>query len=119
MDASKLKQTRRRRRKLRVRKRVSGTAERPRVTVYRSLKHIYAQAIDDTVGHTIASASSRDGGFSGDGGNKAGAAQVGAALAERLKAKGIEAATFDRNGFKYHGRVQALAEAMREAGVKL
>lgn len=101
-----------------MRRRVSGTPKRPRVSVSRSLRHVYAQAIDDTVGHTLASVSSLEKGFSAPGGNKAGAARAGMLLAERLKAKGIEAIALDRNGYRYHGRVRALADALREGGIK-
>ncbi len=103
-------------RHVRLRKKLAGTAERPRLAVYRSLKHIYAQIIDDTKGHTLASASSQDEGHTG-GGNAEGAKAVGARLAEQAKAAGIEAVVFDRGGFAYHGRVQALAESAREGGL--
>ncbi|RJP40937.1 MAG: 50S ribosomal protein L18 [Phycisphaerales bacterium] len=107
---------------MRVRKRVFGTAQRPRLTVTRSLKHIYAQIIDDDAGVTLCSSSSRHkslaGQIAGGAGNRAAAAAVGKALAEAAGAKGITAVAFDRNGYKYHGRVKALAEAAREAGLK-
>lgn len=103
-------------RHVRLRKKVSGTAERPRLAVFRSLKHIYAQLIDDTKGHTLASASSQDEGHNG-GGNVEGAKAVGQRLAERAKAAGVESAVFDRGGFAYHGRVAALAEGAREGGL--
>ena len=100
----------------RLRKKLAGTAERPRLAVFRSLKHVYAQIIDDTKGHTLVAASSQDEGHAG-GGNAEGAKAVGARLAEKAKAAGIEAVVFDRGGFAYHGRVQALAEAAREGGL--
>ena len=103
-------------RHVRLRKKVSGTAERPRLAVYRSLKHIYAQLIDDTKGHTLATASSKDEGHTG-GGNAEGAKAVGTRLAERAKAAGIETVVFDRGGFAYHGRVAALAEGARDGGL--
>jgi large subunit ribosomal protein L18 len=111
----------RRRIRYRIRKKLSGTAGRPRLAVFRSEKHIYAQAIDDASGRTVAHASSRDASIragSPSGSNVAAAKVVGAAIAERLKQKGIETVVFDRGGFLYHGRVKALAEAAREAGLK-
>ena len=105
-------------RKRRVRKKVRGRESRPRLTVYRSGKHIYAQIIDDGQGVTLAAASSRDKDFSETSGNtKGGAGAVGKLLGDRAKAKGIEQVVFDRNGYLYHGRVKALAEAVRETGV--
>jgi len=105
----------------RVRLSVVGTPERPRLCVYRSLDHIYAQVIDDRAGKTIASASSNDEktkvALKG-GGNVSAAKVVGKAIAERAKAAGIEKVVFDRGGYKYHGRVKALADAAREAGLK-
>jgi large subunit ribosomal protein L18 len=101
----------------RIRRRISGTAERPRLAVFRSLKHIYAQVIDDTAGRTLAAASSNEKGAV-NGGNIAGAREIGKLVAERARAKGIEAVVFDRGGYLYHGRVKALAEAAREAGLK-
>ncbi len=122
MQNVKLKAVQRSRRKLRVRKRVFGTAQRPRLSVTRSLNHIYAQLIDDDAGVTLCSASSRHktvaGQISGACGNRAAAAVVGKALAEAATAKGIAAVAFDRNGYKYHGRIKALADAAREAGLK-
>jgi large subunit ribosomal protein L18 len=103
---------------LRIRKKVVGTEVRPRLAVFRSLKHIYAQVIDDAHGRTVASASSREKGQTG-GGKKDGAAEVGKLIASRCKEKGIESVVFDRGGFKYHGRIKALADAAREAGLKL
>ena len=105
------------RRKLRVRKKVSGTAERPRLSVFRSAKHIYAQAIDDVAGRTLAFASSREQALGGEGSKTDKASAVGRAVAERLKEKGVERVVFDRNGYRYHGRVKAVAEAAREAGL--
>ena len=121
MDRIRQKIVRRKRRRRHVRKRVFGTPQRPRLTVFRSLKNIYAQIIDDTTGRTLASASSRDKDLrvSVEGGsNAAGASKVGAALAERARSGGVEAVAFDRNGYRYHGRVKALADAARKAGLK-
>ena len=105
----------------RIRSRVSGTGERPRLAVFRSVKHIYAQVIDDTAGHTVVAASSSEKvaatGKSG-GGNMSGAKAIGKLVAERAKDKGIKAVVFDRGGYHYHGRVKALAEAAREAGLE-
>ena len=103
-------------RHVRLRKKLAGTAERPRLAVFRSLKHIYAQLIDDTQGHTLAAASSQDEGHTG-GGNVEGAKAVGARLAEKAKAAGIASVVFDRGGFAYHGRVASLAEGAREGGL--
>ena len=118
------KEDRRDRIKLRLRKHIDGTAERPRLSVFRSLSHIYAQVIDDRTGTTVASASTTEpalkGGLTKDakGGNVKGAAAVGQAIAERLKAKGITRVVFDRNGFLYHGRIKAVADAARQAGLE-
>jgi large subunit ribosomal protein L18 len=101
----------------RIRTRVSGTGERPRLAVFRSVKHIYAQEIDDTKGHTVVAAGSTEK-DSKNGGNVAGAKEVGKLVAERAKDKGIKAVVFDRGGYQYHGRVKALAEAAREAGLE-
>ena len=103
----------------RIRSRVSGSAERPRLAVYRSLKHIYAQVIDDRAGRTLVSASSNDKGSKVAGGNVAGAKEIGRAVAERAKEKGITRVVFDRGGHLYHGRVKALADAAREAGLNV
>ena len=109
---------------LRQRKRISGTAERPRLRVFRSVSHIYAQVIDDMTGTTLASAASTEPAVKGQlasgarGGNKAGAQALGKAIAERLKEKGITRVVFDRGGYLYHGRVRAVAEAAREAGLE-
>ena len=111
----------RRRIRYRIRKKVTGTAERPRLAVFRSDKHIYAQAIDDAAGRTVACASTRDTGVlekSAAGGNVGAAKAVGGAIAARLREKGIETVVFDRGGYLYHGRIKALADAAREAGLK-
>jgi len=102
----------------RVRSKISGTPERPRLNVFRSAKHIYAQVIDDVNGVTLCSASSMDKGFDGNGGNVEGAKKVGAEVAKRAQDKGITEVVFDRGGFLYHGRVKELAEAARENGLK-
>ncbi|MCL2401344.1 MAG: 50S ribosomal protein L18 [Oscillospiraceae bacterium] len=107
----------RKRRHRRVRGKISGTAERPRLNVFRSDKHIYAQIIDDTAGNTLCAASSLEKEFEGSGGNKDAARKVGQMVAERAKAKGIETVVFDRGGYIYHGRVKELAEAAREGGL--
>lgn len=101
----------------RIRKRISGTAERPRLAVYRSLKHISAQIIDDTTGRTLAAASSLEKDLKASG-NAEGAKLVGSKLAERAKAAGIERVVFDRGGFRYHGRVANLADGAREGGLE-
>jgi large subunit ribosomal protein L18 len=102
----------------RVRKKVNGTAERPRLNVYRSTNHIYAQVIDDVAGHTVASASSQDKTLAlATGGNLDAAAIVGKTVAERAKAAGITKVVFDRGGYLYHGRVAKLAAAARESGL--
>ncbi len=106
------------RRHKRVRKNISGTAERPRLNVYRSLNHIYAQIIDDVKGVTLVAASSLDKGFEGRGSNIEGAKAVGKAVAEKALAAGIKAVVFDRSGYVYHGRVAALAEGAREGGLE-
>ena len=108
-------------RQFRVRKKVKGTAERPRLNVFRSANHIYAQLIDDVSGVTLAAASTCTDGIAGSSshtGNKAAAAAVGTAIAQAAKAKEINTVVFDRNGFLYHGRIQALADAAREAGLQ-
>jgi len=120
----KTKQDRRHRIQLRTRKRLRGTAARPRLTVFRSVAHIAVQAVDDAAGRTLASASSVEpavrAGFTGGatGGNVKGAAQLGTLIAERLAAKGITQVVFDRSGFLYHGRIKAVAEAARAAGLE-
>jgi large subunit ribosomal protein L18 len=103
----------------RIRAKLSGSAERPRLAVYRSLTHIYAQVIDDRAGKTLASASSHEkGGKVKNGGNVAGAAEIGKLVAQRAIEKGVKAVVFDRGGYLYHGRVKALADAAREAGLE-
>jgi large subunit ribosomal protein L18 len=103
----------------RIRRRVSGSSERPRLAVYRTLNHIYVQAIDDAEGKTLAQASTLDGSLKGQGGGNVSAAKaVGSLIAERLKALGVEQAIFDRGGYLYHGRIKALAEAAREGGIQ-
>ncbi|BEQ16527.1 50S ribosomal protein L18 [Desulfoferula mesophila] len=107
-------------RKVRVRRKVRGTSERPRLCVFRSLNNIYVQIIDDEQGNTLAAASSLPqelSGHEGHRGNLETAKKVGAAIAAKAQAKGIKQVVFDRNGFLYHGRVKALAEAAREAGL--
>jgi large subunit ribosomal protein L18 len=109
----------RRRRHFRVRKKVAGDAERPRLNVYRANKHIYVQVIDDATGHTLAAASSLDTSLRGstNGGNVAGAAAVGKLIAERAQAAGVTKVVFDRGGYLYHGRIKALADGAREGGL--
>ena len=105
----------------RIRKKIQGTGERPRLNIFRSLNHIYAQIIDDVKGVTLVSASSLDKeirAVSKAGGNASGAKTVGAEIAKRAKSKGIELVVYDRGGYNYHGRVKVLAEAAREAGLK-
>ena len=104
----------------RIRKKILGTAERPRLNVYRSLNHIYVQLIDDLKGETLVSANSTEGkkGERRTGGNLAAAKSVGKNIAERAKAKGISKVVFDRGGYIYHGRVKALADSAREAGLQ-
>src|SRR6202023_1915803 len=104
----------------RIRKKVMGTAERPRLNIYRSLNHIYVQVIDDLQGTTLVAAHSAEGkkGERRTGGNLAAAKEVGKVIAERAKAKGIAKVVFDRGGYIYHGRVKALADAAREAGLQ-
>ena len=102
----------------RVRAKISGTPERPRLNVFRSETNIYAQIIDDVNGVTLVSANTLEKGFEGATGNAEAAKKVGAVLAERAKAKGIEEVVFDRGGYVYHGRVAALAEGAREGGLK-
>lgn len=109
------------RRRFRVRRHIRGTAERPRLAVFRTHKHIYAQIIDDAAGRTVASASSMDKqlrGSVGFGGNKQAAEAIGRAVAERAKAVGVTKVCFDRGEFRYHGRVAALADAARAAGLE-
>ena len=101
----------------RIRRRVKGTPERPRLAIFRSVKHIYAQVIDDAEGRTLVAASSNEK-SAANGGNVAGAKSVGKLVAERAKDKGIKSVVFDRGGYLYHGRVKALADAAREAGLE-
>ena len=120
----KTREDRRTRIKLRLRKRIAGSEQRPRLTVYRSLSHIYVQVIDDMTGKTVASAATTEpalkSGLKGTtrGNNKAGAEFIGQTIAQRLKDKGITKVVFDRNGYLYHGRIQAVADAARKAGLE-
>jgi large subunit ribosomal protein L18 len=120
----KTKEDRRDRIKFRIRKRMTGTAQKPRLTVFRSVAHIYVQVVDNLSGQTLASASTVDPKVKGQmpkgagGGNIKGAELIGTTIAERLKEKGITKVVFDRNGFLYHGRVRAVAEAARTAGLE-
>jgi large subunit ribosomal protein L18 len=120
----KTREDRRDRIKHRIRKRVSGNQERPRLTVFRSVTHMYVQVVDDLSGQTIASASTVEPTVKGalpkaaKGGNIEGAKAIGKTIAERLLEKGVKRVVFDRNGFLYHGRVKAVAEAAREAGLE-
>lgn len=121
MNKNKLKSDRRIRRHKRVRARVTGTPSKPRLAIYKSLKHMHAQIIDDLAGKTLVSASSVEGdaGISdGKSGNSKAAEAVGKLLADRAKKAGISAVQFDRGGFKFHGRVKALADAARKEGLK-
>ncbi len=102
----------------RIRKRVAGSAARPRLAVYRSQSHVYAQVIDDRAGRTIVSASSAEKSGTASGGNLAGAKAIGKLIAERAKAQGVSKVVFDRGGYLYHGRVKALADAARAAGLE-
>ncbi len=122
MDRQINRKTIRRRIRYRIRNVVRGTAARPRLAVFRSLNHIYVQAVDDAQGVTLAAAGSHEPGLKGQlksGGNVAAAKAVGKAIAERLKGKGIQAAVFDRGGFNYNGRIKALADAAREGGLTI
>jgi large subunit ribosomal protein L18 len=120
----KTKEDRRDRIKYRLRKRIRGSEQRPRLTVYRSVSHIYVQVVDDMTGRTIASASSVEPSIKGTfakqakGGNVSGAQAVGKTIAQRLMEKGVKRIVFDRNGFLYHGRIKAVADAAREAGLE-
>jgi large subunit ribosomal protein L18 len=119
MERIKLKTVQRIRRKRGIRKRILGTPQRPRLTVFRSARHIYAQIVDDLAGRTLMSASTldKDGKIDRSGSRDA-AALVGKRLAERARMAGIDAVVFDRNGFRYHGRIRTLADAAREGGLK-
>ena len=120
----KTKDDRRQRIKYRIRRRVSGTVERPRLTIFRSVSHMYVQVVDDASGKTIASASTVEPSVKGTlakkatGGNVEGAKAIGTTIAQRLIEKGVKRVVFDRNGFLYHGRVKAVADAAREAGLE-
>ena len=120
----KTREDRRHRIKFRLRKRIAGDVDRPRLTVYRSLTHIYVQVIDDMTGKTVASAATTEPAVKSTlkgktrGSNKAGAELIGETIAQRLKEKGITKVVFDRNGYLYHGRVQAVADAARKAGLE-
>ncbi|HEV8659386.1 MAG TPA: 50S ribosomal protein L18 [Thermoanaerobaculia bacterium] len=118
MDPSKQRVIARTRIKERIRRKVTGTAERPRLAVFRSLKHIYAQVIDDASGKTLVSASSRDKDSSAKGANQAAAKALGVLIAKRAKDKGINRVVFDRGGYLYHGNIKALADAARENGLE-
>jgi large subunit ribosomal protein L18 len=118
-SVNELKKVRRTQRKARVSGSVRGSAERPRLSVYRSVKHIYAQIVDDTTGQTLVAVNSDQKEVAlKHGGNKAAATAIGKLLAGKALAKGITQVAFDRNGYKYHGRVKALADAAREGGLK-
>lgn len=121
MDHARTNLRQRTRRRFRVRKRLEGTAERPRLTVFRSHKHIYAQVVDDVSGRTLASASTADKTLREQvafGGNRTAAEAIGKAVAERAQAAGVKKVCFDRGSFQYHGRVAALADAARAAGLE-
>ena len=120
MSKSNQKRLARHRRKAHIRKTVRGTAVRPRLSVFRSASHIYAQVVDDVTGRTIAAANTLQAGLKGEGdsGNVEGAKRIGTAVAERALAEGVSEVVFDRNGFLFHGRVKALADAARAAGLQ-
>lgn len=119
MDKNVHKQVRRQRRRIRIRRDVMGTAERPRLSVFKSLNHMYAQLVDDLAGRTLVAASTKEKGSpTSKSGNCSAATEVGVRLAERAKAAGVTAIVFDRGGFRYHGRVKALADAARKGGLK-
>ena len=118
MDQAKHRVESRGRVRERIRRKVTGTSERPRLAVYRSLKYIYAQVIDDASGKTIVSASSREGGSDAKGSNAAAAKAVGALIARKAKDKGVTRVVFDRGGYVYHGNIKALADAARENGLE-
>lgn len=103
--------------RVRIRKKIAGTAERPRLAVHFSNQNVYAQVIDDASGRTLAAASTLDKGISAKGANQSAAAKVGETVAKKAKAAGLDAVVFDRGGFQYHGKVKALADAAREAGL--
>ena len=121
MDKSQVKTARRNKVRARIRRRVRGTAELPRLAVFKSNRYIYAQAIDDDSGTTLASASTFEKGVRGDLANSGGvnaAKVVGETIAERVREKGIQSVVFDRGGYRYHGKIKALADAAREGGLK-
>ena len=115
--AKKLKAVRKQKRKKRIRQKISGTAERPRLSIFRSARHVYAQVIDDVAGKTLVSASSfeKDAQVSA---NREGCSSIGQKVAARCKEKGIEKVVFDKNGSQYHGRIEALAKGAREGGLQ-
>ena len=122
MNTQKAKDFRRKRRKRRVRKKIFGSADRPRLSVFRSLRHIYAQIVDDVSARTLVSASTKEKALAESlesTGNKDAATAIGKALAARAVEAGVKQVAFDRSGYRYHGRVKALADAVREGGVKL
>ena len=118
MDQGKQRVESRNRMKVRIRRKVSGTAQRPRLAVFRSLKYIYAQVIDDASGKTIASASSREKDSGAKGANAAAAKAVGALIAKKAQDKGVKQVVFDRGGYQFHGNIKALADAARENGLE-
>ena len=118
MNRMTIKRVRRTRRKQGIRKELLGVPERPRLSVFRSLNHVYAQVIDDLTGKTLASASTRDKGFSDKGAKLSEATAVGKLVAQRAKDKGVSKVVFDRNGYLYHGRIKALADGAREGGLQ-
>ena len=118
MDNAKQRRISRNRIRVRIRRKVSGTAERPRLAVKKSLKHIYVQVIDDAAGKTIAAASSREADAGAKGANAAAAKAVGALIAKKAKDKGVKRVVFDRGGYQYHGNIKALADAARENGLE-
>ena len=119
MPTARSRSAARQKRHSRLRLRVAGSAERPRLAVFRSINQIYAQVIDDSTGHTIASASSMEASLRGAGGTKTERAkQVGSLIGDRAKAAGVDRVVYDRAGFKYHGRIRALAEGARESGLE-
>ena len=118
MDKAKERRISRNRIRVRIRRKVSGTAERPRLSVKKSLKHIYVQVIDDAAGKTIVAASSREANAGAKGANAAAAKAVGALIAKKAKDKGVKRVVFDRSGYQYHGNIKALADAARENGLE-
>ncbi len=114
---SQKKEVARERRKKRIHKKIRGTSERPRLVVFKSLKHIYVQLIDDGTGNVLSGSSSLSKDFSASGGNVAGAKTLGETMGKKIKEQGVSKIVFDRNGYPYHGRVKALAEALREGGL--